>query len=246
MSLKTTSQRKLTVSRLNSTNAFAFITLGSVLNLDAGNINSYPGTGTTWYDVSGNNNNGTLTNGPTFSAGNLGSIVFDGTNDYVTLSPVIQNFTSFTFLAWVKPTGNLTSNYNGIIFQGHESYPPSDSQSFHFYVNTNVGGGYGWGGETRYAMPISVNNTYMLSVTVTSTQTIQYINSQIQSTFNYSTVSNFNSTRAFQIGKSIGYPGFLSTSYFAGNIFNMIVYNRALSTNEIQQNYNATKGRFGL
>ena len=56
---------------------------GLVLCLDAANKRSYPGTGTTWTDLSGNSNNGTLTNGPTFSAGNMGSILFDGTNDYV-------------------------------------------------------------------------------------------------------------------------------------------------------------------
>ena len=53
---------------------------GLVLSLDAGNVKSYPGSGTIWYDKSGNNNNGTLTNGPTFSGG---SIVFDGVDDYV-------------------------------------------------------------------------------------------------------------------------------------------------------------------
>ena len=221
------------------------VSSGLVLCLDAANKVSYPGSGTVWRDLSGNNNTGTLTNGPTFSGANGGSIVFDGTNDYVTFSQVIQNFTAFTILAWARPTVNLTSNYNGIVFQGHESYPPSDSQNFNFYVNTNVGGGYGWGADTRYAMPISVNNTYMFGVTVTSTQTIQYINSQIQSTFNYSTISNFNSTRAFEIGKSVGYPGYLSTIYFVGNIFNMLVYNRALSAAEVLQNYNITKGRFG-
>ena len=58
-----------------------------LLYLDAANTKSYPGSGTTWYDLSGNNKNPTLTNGPTFNSDNLGSIVLDGTNDYVEFSP---------------------------------------------------------------------------------------------------------------------------------------------------------------
>ena len=57
---------------------------GLVLALDAGNTKSYPGSGTTWTDLSGKGNNGTLTNGPTFDSGNGGAIFFDGGNDYVT------------------------------------------------------------------------------------------------------------------------------------------------------------------
>ena len=59
------------------------VTDGLVLLLDAGNTKSYPGTGTTWTDISRNGNNGTLTNGPTFDSANGGSLVFDGVDDYV-------------------------------------------------------------------------------------------------------------------------------------------------------------------
>jgi hypothetical protein len=81
---------------------------GLVLNLDAGNIKSYPGNGTIWYDKSGFQNNGTLTNGPTFSGG---SIVFDGVDDYVDTtfkaSTLIGNGNPFTISAFFK-TGNMT------------------------------------------------------------------------------------------------------------------------------------------
>ena len=79
------------------------VTSGLVLCLDAANKRSYPGTGTTWTDLSGNSNNGTLTNGPTFSAGNQGSIVFDGTNDYAYQSLFTNAITTtLTFDVWVK------------------------------------------------------------------------------------------------------------------------------------------------
>ena len=54
-----------------------------VLCLDAANRRSYPGSGNSWLDLSGNGNNGTLTNGPTYSSANGGSLVFDGVDDYV-------------------------------------------------------------------------------------------------------------------------------------------------------------------
>ena len=79
------------------------VTSGLVLSLDAGNTKSYPGTGTTWFDKSGNTYNGTLTNGPTFNTANLGSIVFDGVDDYVTCGTI--PFTSNTFTIEVEVDG---------------------------------------------------------------------------------------------------------------------------------------------
>ena len=64
-------------------NGPGIITSGLISALDAADRNSYPGSGTTWTDISGNNNNGTLTNGPTFSSTNGGAIVLDGADDYI-------------------------------------------------------------------------------------------------------------------------------------------------------------------
>ncbi|NBP55511.1 hypothetical protein EBU71_03030, partial [bacterium] len=101
----------------------AIVTNGLVLNLDAGNSASYPGTGTTWTDLSGNGNNGTLINGPTYSSSNGGSIVFDGTNDSVNI-PISSSLQSqyFTLDAWFKL--NSIDVVNGSpIFTGHyQSY----------------------------------------------------------------------------------------------------------------------------
>ena len=60
----------------------SIISNGLILALDAADKNSYPGSGTAWTDLSGNGNNGTLINGPTFNTGSLGNIVFDGVDDY--------------------------------------------------------------------------------------------------------------------------------------------------------------------
>jgi hypothetical protein len=73
------------------------VTNGLVLNLDCGNRLSYPTSGTTWTDLSGNNNNGTLTNGPTFNPNNLGSIVFDGVDDYVSVGDDVMPYSGITY-----------------------------------------------------------------------------------------------------------------------------------------------------
>jgi hypothetical protein len=71
------------------------------LYLDAGNASSYPGSGTTWTDLSGNGRNGTLTNGPTYSSANGGSIVFDGTDDFVQCTGSLT-VTAATFVTWIR------------------------------------------------------------------------------------------------------------------------------------------------
>jgi len=79
---------------------------GLVLCLDAANNRSYPGSGTAWTDLSRGGNNGALTNGPTFNSANGGSIVFDGTNDYVQVtSPfgdIDWSLRAWSFSAWMK------------------------------------------------------------------------------------------------------------------------------------------------
>jgi hypothetical protein len=94
------------------------VTDGLVLALDAANTKSYPGSGTVWKDLSGNGNNGTLINGPTFDTGNLGSIEFDGVDDWTSFGNILNTGTSdFTISAWVKSTSTATGNNNGIVYK---------------------------------------------------------------------------------------------------------------------------------
>jgi hypothetical protein len=87
---------------------------GLVLALDAADRNSYRGSGTSWFDLSGNTNTGTLTNGPTFNGGNGGSIVFDGVDDYADFGNVLASLTNLTLECFVK-FGTQSTSYNGII-----------------------------------------------------------------------------------------------------------------------------------
>jgi hypothetical protein len=88
---------------------------GLVLCLDAANSKSYPGSGTTWTDLSGRGNNGTLVNGVGYNSGNLGSLVFDETNDFVNCgnSTTLNMSTETTLIHWLKFTGSTWSPFIG-------------------------------------------------------------------------------------------------------------------------------------
>ena len=85
------------------------VTNGLVLYLDAANYQSYVSGSTTWYDLSGNNNSGSLINGPTYNSGNAGSIVFDGIDDYfLRTDSLLKNYTTITANIWMNVTSSNT------------------------------------------------------------------------------------------------------------------------------------------
>jgi len=212
---------------------------GLVLYCDAANVKSYPGSGTSWLDLSGYSNNGTLTDGPTFSSSNLGSIVFDGINDFVSCgnSSSLDVGNNITVNVWFYV--NSVSSYQPIVAKvlndfslGWEfanslgnlrlTFRPSATQ-----INLQRGS-------------LSVGNWYMGTMTYDNTTAILYLNgAQTLSTTSGGPVI-LNSTEPLTIGKRA------SGQFFNGNIANVQVYNRALSPEEIQQNFEALRGRYGI
>lgn len=206
------------------------VTNGLVLNLDAANTKSYPRSGTSWRDLSGFNNNGTLTNGPTFNSGNGGSIVFDGVDDYVNCGTPSIAIGKITVSAWVKIT-------TGLLFQ---HIVDSLLNSWHLAI-LNDNRPYFYNGSTYHsAAPIlSIGQWYMLTGVQGVTLDI-YINSVLGE----SVASNLNvTTNNINLGR---WQDGISPRQLSGNIATAQIYNRALSPSEILQNYNATKTRFGL
>jgi hypothetical protein len=225
----------------------AVITSGLVLELDAGNVKSYPTTGTTWFDKSGNSNNGTLINGPTFNTGSLGSIVFDGTNDYVSVpkQTTFVNASQFTMTAWMK---RRLSNSKVILYQGADSnndvaFELWDDGNAYFEVG-NASNAYGYIANT------STDWQYLTMVfdgtlTGNSNRLKGYINGNLLSlTFAGGSIPSTSgpSNSVFSIGNSQGVGG----NFSDGNVAQVFIYNRALSTSEVQQNFNATRARFGI
>jgi hypothetical protein len=233
---------------------------GLVLYLDAGSPNSfYPLTaGTTWKDISGNTNNGTLTNGPTYNSGNGGSIVFDGVDDYVNcgnISSLILSNNQFTANYWVRMAG---SN-RGDLFNIKNFNASQDDVSFFIDTNNKLYAYFKVQGVLTNNGP-SVQDRASVSTTVFSRNTIynitfgkdasqkifMYVNGVLDNnTYNTTTDVATVSTTPFWIASNKT-GATTPTLGWNGNIYNVQVYNRALSSTEILQNYNATKTRFGL
>jgi len=109
-SYKTTTQQKIDSDNMAIQHSYGkTVTSGLVLYLNAADRNSYTSGSATWQDLSGNGNNGTLTNGPTFNSANGGSIQFDGNDDYISMRNFIGNVTTFTVCKWINLSSNQTS-----------------------------------------------------------------------------------------------------------------------------------------
>jgi hypothetical protein len=216
---------------------------GLVLNLDAGNPYSYAGAGTTWYDVSGNSYNGTLTNSPTYSSDNGGSLAFNGSNNYIVTSNFTPNITNKTLSGWVK-LSSISQQGGGLI-----NLQSTDGVSFDaiVYNETNNGWGFGSNGFSRTGWSgvkeTSTNDWVNITATYENLNYRIYRNGVLIYTLTSFNTLNFN----FSSNSLLGYRHLGGGSAFlAGNIAQGLIYNRALSAAEVLQNYNATKGRFGL
>ena len=217
------------------------VTDGLVLYLDAANVKSYVSGSTTWNDLSRSGNNGTLMNGPTFDSRNGGSIVFDGVNDYIATSNIVFG-ANVTYSAWV----NRTSSVNVFnMFMGKGSLPYFGIRSSNNIIFSNRIADTQRSISTPLTSPDNI--WYHLSFAQiydgTNTTMIIYINgvSTISGTFSGISITS-TSVNMFAIGVRSAndiYP-------FNGKVSYASVYNRVLTPEEVLQNYNATKTRFGL
>jgi len=230
---------------------------GLVFALDAANTRSYAGSGNTAYSLC-NNITLSLNNGTGITSSNSGMFVLDGTNDNLTSSnynmPFVNN-SDYTFEAVCKFNTNPNS-YQTVLLYGNMSYEGFVlGKARSGYINYEgvggalYGGVYGPGvamiaastinGDQTVSMGL-VHYVYTLSKPASVYVAKLYVNGQLNSTNTTSVTSySFGSLNTFAIGGPSG-------DYVNGNIAMVKVYNRALSAEEIKQNYNATKKRFGL
>jgi hypothetical protein len=225
------------------------VTDGLVLALDAANTKSYPGSGATWTDLSGNGYNATLINSVGYSSNSGGMLTFNGSTQVATVNvnSFVRNNTSYTFSTFFY----LTTSNGGAPFCLMTT--PNDSDNTDgFWQHLNLGN-WLWrtedssgefGGNAEAPTGFVSSTYYHLTVVVTTNSIKFYRNgnliSTISTTFSWANVRNDNTAYLF-IGK-----GYEDAYYMTGNVGNFLMYNRVLSESEIEQNYNATKGRFGL
>jgi len=211
---------------------------GLVLNLDAGASTSYPGSGTSWSDLSGNSNTGTLTNGPTYSSDDGGSIVFDGTNAYVIsndLDKASYGTTNFSLSLWF----NADSGSYKSLFQAANSLNNntpwialiSYSSGLRVYVNA----GY------RIDVPYTQgawNNFVLTFDSAGSGLWTAYLNGSSVGSYT-GPIGNYSAS-----GTYLGHA--YNNSYFDGKISNFSVQQKTLTASEVEQNFNALRSRYGI
>jgi hypothetical protein len=218
------------------------ITSGLVMQLDAANTDSYPlpRTGSTWFDISTQGNNGTLYNSPTFSSENNGCIVLTNANANVNCNGFTFNNPNLTFNCWAK-VNTIGAGYSHFI---------SKELALKYRTNNSTGviealyssSGVGWTGSIASTTPILVNTWYNLTATAQSNSFVRlYINGTLVASTAFAATLATNSN---EINIGSYYP--FGPDTFNGSIAIAQVYNRALSPPEILQNYNATKSRFFL
>ena len=220
------------------------VTNGLVLALDAADRNSYPGTGTTWNDVSGNENTGTVSGSANFSTINGGNFSFPTSGSFVFPENSALNTQTPTVEVWARTNA---TNQNGFWFEKGNV----NTQYSLFLENTNIIWRHYFSNLSNYnnltvpaATYINTTNWFQIAGTFTSGARRIYVNGVLVASDAQTGTIATNTN-----GSSIGvYGGFNGSRgyYYNGNIGTVKVYNRALSATEIAQNYNAQKSRFGL
>ena len=215
---------------------------GLVLHLDAGNTSSYSGSGTTWYDLSGNGSNVTLTS-TTYSAANGGAIVFNGTSSYADFNANIGTTNTVTVEMWVK-TNSLKAP-GGAMYFGFGLYDAWTSNGNIGY-NTAAGDQYGFASTRVDYLGIEGNWRHLVFVMNAGSKTNNkiYVNgesqtmSQVAGVFGaVNAVFNSGAGRIACWKNDLGWLMNLTLASFK-------VYNRELSQQEITNNFNTSKTRF--
>jgi hypothetical protein len=244
------------------------ITNGLVLSLDAANIKSYFGSGNVWRDLSGNNIVGTtitgsLINSLTYTTSYNGGLVQNGTNSYINI-PYIPSLafpgnTSFSFQLTLQNKSFINTDFPAIL-----SFGEQDATGFiggwmvFYYYNSLYTGPYGVFSVARFA---SINTAIGTGINYNFISTAESQQPTVW-TYTYDSVSGargYMNGALFQSDPTVGAAGTPAGGPFAigrraGNtsrvtnaiINSLQIYNRSLSASEVLQNYNATKGRFGL
>ncbi len=212
---------------------------GLVFAVDAANQKSYPGSGTTWTDLSGNGNQIDLINGPIFDSGNGGSIDFDGANDFAReityTGPSMTLNGPLTLSGWFNyDSYGSTRSTLGLI---------NGSNAIQMGFRGGSGANWKYGGTVlvNYSVP-TAGTWFNSTLTLNGSTAISYVNGQLDTT--NTSASPQTATLASIVLSSYTTGG--SAERFNGKIANIVLYNRELSAPEITQNYNALKSRFGL
>ena len=214
----------------------SIITDGLVLNLDAGNTLSYPGSGTDWFDLTSNDNDGVLLNGASYITDGGGSISFDGVNDYALIyNSNTINTVSVTVSMWIK--FNMFSNDKVLLSKGS-----GGARKYWLYENAGIQFFYVNNSTPKIPKETLLDgNWHNIVGTYDGSSTLSLYHNGVL-------FGTGGCTDTTQNTQHLGINAYNNGGYIAGDKYlpTITMYNRALTDSEVLQNYNATKGRFGL
>lgn len=225
----------------------SIVTNGLLLYVDPANVKSYPGTDTALYDVSGNENHGTLVNGVSFNTSEVGtkSFVFDGVDDYITCgnNSTLNGLNNEVTVEICCSVNTATAAYSGIITKltsgSYEGWAIQYVSQASNVITCRWFGGANNNNSVNFN--INQNETTHILCTVDSSKLMKvYLNGNFVAQ-NQALTFNTNSTEPLTIGKLAYFNNYVDCKVYAAK-----VYNRALTEQEIKQNFNAIRGRFGL
>lgn len=219
---------------LNATTGKDYVRDSLIFDLNAGDTNSYPGSGTTWTDLTGNGYNGTLVNGPTYSSTNGGSIVLDGSDDQITMSGLDLR-RNFSLEIWTK--FDNTSRANGFFGQGIAAA----NQSINIWQDTSTV-------EYRmYYNDYSVSSSPIAGVWYQYVLTYNHSSPYTKEVYRNGTLLGASGTQGQYAGTGTFYIGSIGGQFYLdGNIAIVRGYSKILSSTEVLRNFNGYKALYGV
>lgn len=224
------------------------VTSNLIMCLDAGNPRSYNGSGTAWFDISGRNNNGTLTNGPTYTSGTSGYFTFDGVNDFVNLGAPSGYLTNTgTLMFWIYPnaTSSLTifMQYSDDLNRMSLTHSNSTITAFSGYSTTILDFA-----SAANSVPISTWTHVAYTYSFSTNAFAIYINGSLSNSVTDTDVPDIGAIGEITLGcgKDFDNPSPFYFNFYNGRLSNFVSYSAVLSATEIAQNFNAMRRRYGI
>ena len=209
----------------------SIVSSGLVLALDAGNPKSYPGSGTTWTDLSGRGNNGTLVGSPTYSSSNGGEIILNGTTQYINVPTPNLSATNYTVFCASRyntsPSGRIINGYSNNWLVGHWG-----ATTENYYAEGWVSSVSAGAGDTNYRIHSATGDISLDSYQL-------FVNGTLTAGPN---TGGSQGPNGFGIGRYA--PG--NSEYSNARVSFLFAYNRVLTAAEVSQNFNALRGRYGI
>lgn len=214
------------------------VTDGMLLRLDANDTSSYPGSGATWSDISGNGNHMSLKNTPTFVSSAISYFDFNGTDEYAQGAGLTVPATAYTKSVWfwvdAYVANNIVSGFNGV--GGHFLYMGSTTKILVGHHNQGVAFA-----TYQSTATISLNTWYNVTVTFNTSQGFKiYINGQLDSSHNMTLAHLGSGTTNLASYSNTG------DNFMNGRISKVYTYNRVLTAAEVLQNFNADRSQFEI